>query len=263
MRACLVIGILVGLLATPAPAQAEGALVIHGGGRVSSELQKRFVALGGGTKGRLVVIPTASDNPTATEKLVAGWASWGFSSVEVLHARSRDEANDVDFAAALTTATAVWFAGGEQARLERIYRGTPVETELHALLGRGGVIGGSSAGAAIMSQVMIRGGKTRPRMGSGLDLLPGAIIDQHFVARAREHRLLAALRKHRTLVGYGIDEGTAMIVKDSQLEVIGDSTVTVAMAAVRGEPAKLIVLADGETADLEALTDEAIERSAP
>ena len=259
MRAGLVLAV---LLALVAPARAEGALVIHGGGQMTREVQQRFVDLAGGSSGRLVVIPTASRHPTETEGLVAAWSSWGFASVEVLHASSREQANDPDFIAALTTASAVWFDGGEQSRLERAYLGTQVETELRHLLDRGGVIGGSSAGAAIMSRVMIRGGKTRPRMGTGFDLLPRAIIDQHFIARGREHRLLTALARHRTLVGYGIDEGTALVVQGSQLSVLGESTVTVVMAAVRGTPAKRLELSSGATADATELADEATARAA-
>ena len=232
--------------------QADGTLVIHGGGRLTHEVVAKFVELGGGADGTLVVIPTAAADVSHADELAASWRKAGFGTALVLHTRSRDRANADDFVAPLATATAVWFDGGDQSRLERAYTGTRVETELHALLDRGGVIGGASAGAAIMSKVMIRGGTTSPRMGTGLDLIPGVIIDQHFLARHHEPRLRRALRKHRRLIGIGIDEGTALIVHGNDLTVVGESTVTVE----RGGTAT--VLASGDTADLAAL--RAIDR---
>jgi len=249
------------VLALCATAHAEGALVIHGGGHLSRDVLRQFAALGGGAQGRLVVIPTASATPDDHEALVTAMTALGFASVEVLHTTSRDTANDAAFVAPLTTATAVWFDGGEQSRLERAYHGTAVEDELHRLLARGGVIGGSSAGAAIMSRVMIRGGRVTPRMGTGLDLVPGAIIDQHFIARSRKARLLTALHRHRDLIGLGIDEGTALIVHDDHADVVGESTVTVVLPAVHRQRAKIVALASGETADLAALTREAADRA--
>jgi len=106
----------------------------------------------------------------------------------VLHTRSRDKANTTEFVAPLRHATAVWFEGGQQSRLAAAYVGTEVERELYAMSDRGGVIGGTSAGAAIMSRVMVEGGNPEPRMGTGLDLLPGTIVDQHFLVRGHPHR---------------------------------------------------------------------------
>jgi cyanophycinase len=225
-------------------------------------VMREFFELAGGAHGRLVVIPTAADDVTDDAAFLDAWATFGFESIEVLHTTSRDTANDAAFAVPLTTATAVWFDGGEQARLERAYIGTRVEAGIRAVLERGGVIGGSSAGAAIMSRVMIRGGKTRPRIGTGFDLLAGAIIDQHFLARARQPRLLRALAAHPGLVGYGVDEGTALIVRGGAAEVVGDSSVTVCQAAARRRPASCVALAAGETAELAGLTAEAAKRAA-
>jgi cyanophycinase len=215
------------LVALAAPARADGALVIHGGGTLPRAVADRFAALAGGADGHLVIIPTASGAESTSQ---AAWARREFASVEVLHTAARDVADTDAFAAPLARATAVWIEGGEQSRLERAYGGTRVEAALHALLARGGVIGGTSAGAAIMSRVMIRGGKTRPRMGTGFGLLPGAIVDQHFVARARQPRLERALARHPGLVGYGVDEATAMVVTGGAFTVVGDSTVTVCIA---------------------------------
>jgi cyanophycinase len=195
-----------------------------------------------------VIIPTASGAESTSR---AGWERRGFASVTVLHATSRSLADDEAFVAPLERATGVWIEGGEQARLERAYRATRVEAALHAVLARGGVIGGTSAGAAIMSRVMIRGGKTRPRMGTGFGLLPGAIVDQHFVARGRRGRLERALARHRDLVGYGVDEGTAMVVVGGVFTVVGDSTVT-ACVAPRRAPVACTAHAAGATVELAA-----------
>jgi cyanophycinase len=150
--------------------------------------------------------------------------------VSVLHTRDRDEANSPSFVQPLKQATAVWLTGGQQARLEEAYVGTAVEKELLRLLERGGVIGGTSAGAAIMSKVMIRRGDPIPEIGRGFDLARSAIIDQHALRRSRINRLMEAVRRHPDRIGLGVDEDTAIIVQDKQVEVVGDS-YAVAVAA--------------------------------
>ena len=96
-----------------------------------------------------------------------------------------------------------------------------------ALLARGGVIGGTSAGAAIMSRMMIVSGRTEAKLGQGFDFLPGAVIDQHFLKRNRIKRLLGVVRSHPDLIGLGIDESTALVVdvRGKRLHVIGNSYV--------------------------------------
>jgi cyanophycinase len=240
MRALIVLACLIG--------EAEaGSLVIHGGGKLGGEVIAEMVERGGG--GKLVVIPTAADAVGDGADAIAAWKKAGFREVVVMHTRSREEADTEAFVEALADATAVWFGGGEQARLERAYVGTKVEAAVKAVLERGGVVGGSSAGAAIMSRVMIRGGTKKPRMGTGLGLVEGAIVDQHFVARGREGRLRIALKKHRGLVGLGVDEGTALVVEGTTLSVIGESTVTLIAETTA-------VLSAGETAELATAPDK-------
>ena len=94
-----------------------------------------------------------------------------------------------------------------------------------ALVNRGGVVGGTSAGAAPQSRVMIRGGNPVAHVGRGFNLLPGAVVDQHFLKRSRVNRLLGVIEAHPDLVGYGIDEGTAMIVRGDRFRVLGASYV--------------------------------------
>jgi len=250
------------------PTGVRGALVIVGGGEIPDSVRTRFVELAGGKSAKIVVIPTASETAEATladaekkEQLLAAWKTGGAADVQELHTRLHDEANKDEFVAPLKAATGVWFGGGDQTEIAEAYLGTAVEREILAVLVRGGVVGGTSAGAAIQSKVMIAGGQTEPRIGTGLDLLPGAIIDQHFLARKRHDRLVAAVMKNPDCVGFGIDEGTALIVRGRQLQALGNSTVTVVLAASNGRPLRELELKSGERHDLTMLRRAALERS--
>ena len=250
------------------PAGIQGSLVIVGGGEIPEAIRMRFVELAGGKEARIVVIPTASESADTAladaekkERLLAEWTAAGSADVQTLHTRSQDEANRDEFVAPLKAATGAWFGGGDQSRIAAAYLGTAVEREIHALLARGGVVGGTSAGAAIQSKVMIAGGTQEPRIATGFDLLPGAIIDQHFGARNRRPRLFAAVTQHPACVGYGIDEGTALVVRGRQLQVLGDGTVTVILAACEGRPLREFQLASGQRHDLTMLRRAALERS--
>ena len=250
-------------LADANPAGIPGALVICGGGRLPDDVIDRFRDLAGGDQARLVVIPTAADNADSADPavLIAAWTERGFPDVCILHTRSRETADTEEFAAPLTTATAVWFEGGAQSRVAEAYVGTRVERELSALLQRGGAIGGTSAGAAIQSRLMIARGNPDAVLMQGLDLLPGAVIDQHFKARNRQARLTAVLEAHPGYFGLGIDEGTAIIATARTLEVIGESTVTVCLAPSAIRPARQYEIEPGTAADLTALRRAAIARA--
>jgi Peptidase family S51 len=133
-----------------------GGLVIVGGGGTPDAVRQAFVDLAGGTEGRLVVIPTASEyaeRPDAETYYLEDWQPAGFTSLRLLHAPDRETSASAPFLAALREATAVWFSGGDQAVLAERFLDTPVEAELQALLERGGAIGGTSAGAAIQTRV--------------------------------------------------------------------------------------------------------------
>ena len=105
------------------------------------------------------------------------------AALTLLHTRDAKKANEAAFVKPLTEATAVWFGGGDQGKLLAAYRGTAVERELHKLLQRGGAIGGTSAGAAVMSKVMITGGNPKAEVGTGFGFLTHVVIDQHFLKR--------------------------------------------------------------------------------
>jgi cyanophycinase len=249
----------------PPAKPVAGALVIAGGGVLPATVIDKFFELAGNDKARIVIITTASQlagTPEA-EQRYAHWLERQPASMTFLHTRDRLEADRPEFSQALLDATAVWFMGGNQNWLAEAYLSTVVEERCHALLRRGGVIGGTSAGAAIMSRAMIAGGRELPVMASGFGFLEGTIIDQHFRKRNRQARLMQALELRPGLVGIGIDEGTALIVRGRTLEVIGDSDVTVALAAAPGREARVQALAVGKKDDLVKLSRAAIARTRP
>lgn len=255
--------------AVPPPmdiAGLPGKLVIVGGGATPAAVRERFVELAGGKdKARIVVIPTATadaDDAAKLDSFVAGWTRLTSRPVTLLHTRDKAVANDPAFWAALDTATAVWFSGGDQSKITAAYMGTLVEKKLHALFARGGVIGGTSAGAAVLSDVMITGGNPKATTSIGFGFLPGFVVDQHFVKRDRKARLVGVLDSHPGYVGLGIDEGTAAVVTGRRLAVIGDSTVTV-LASPGAEKERLeAVLRARGTADLVQLRRAAANRAA-
>jgi cyanophycinase len=205
-----------------------GSLVICGGGPVAPEIRARFVELAGGPDARLVVIPTASRvRDPEPSGVMEPWKGYRVASLGVLHTRSREEADNTEFVRPLAEATGVWIAGGFQESLTRVYLGTEVERLLQKVLARGGVIGGTSAGAAVMSRVMIAGGRDEARVARGFDLLPGAVIDQHFLKRNRLRRLLGVVSRRPDLLGLGIDEQTALVVdvRARRARVLGRSYV--------------------------------------
>lgn len=241
-------------------AGGPGSLVIIGGGDHPKSVMERIVRLAGGTNhARMVIIPLASGEPEAAgDSARTEFLQLGLSRTEIL-------ANTGDAGAAqLRSATAVFLTGGDQVRLMKALAGTPVYKELHALLKRDGVISGTSAGAAVMSAVMITGEERgNPASGdsfrsiqreqviteSGFGFLTRVIIDQHFVARRRENRLFSVVLEHPDLVGIGIDEATAVIVRGgSSFEVLGDRTVMIVDArragGVRSGPERHLAATD-------------------
>lgn len=238
----------------------RGALVICGGGGLPDAARRKFVELAGGPKARIVVIPTASEDadadvrgPGLAEYYIEPWTKCGAGSVTVLHTRSRSKADDLAFAKPLEDATGVWFGGGDQSRVTEAYLGTAVEKALWTVLDRGGVLGGTSAGAAIMSRVMITGGQEKATVGTGFGFLPGAVVDQHALRRNRVNRLLGVLADHPGISGIAIDEATALVVRRDRWQVIGKSYVVLCRPATRESPARFDVLNDGDEGKLETL----------
>jgi cyanophycinase len=247
------------------PAGIDGSLVICGGGNIPKAATERFMELAGGKGAKLVIIPTArfDADQVKQDEVVSQWKDRGPASVVALHTRSREISDQRAFVAPLAKATGVWFEGGSQDRIADAYVGTAVERELSALLKRGGVIGGTSAGAAIMSRVMIAGGNPEAKTMQGLDLLPGAVIDQHFLKRNRKPRLNGVLARHPGLVGVGIDEGTALVVRGRELRVLGESTLTICLAGSKDRPPRELELRPGATSDWTMFRRAAIARTQP
>jgi cyanophycinase len=212
---------------------AKGSLVIIGGGGMSPEIWKRFIDLAGGDDAKMVVIPTAEeDADIADDKTIEKLASLGVHHVSSLHTRDRKEADSEKFVEPLTTATGVWLGGGRQWRFADAYLNTRTQKELFGVLERGGVIGGSSAGATIQGSFLVRGDTKGNELiegdhTAGFGFLKDSAIDQHILRRNREFDLIPLIESHPKLLGIGIDESTAIVVHGDQFEVIGASYVAI------------------------------------
>ncbi|MFO0959383.1 MAG: cyanophycinase [Isosphaeraceae bacterium] len=246
------------------PAGDRGTLIICGGGGVPDPVKARFLKLAGGESARLVVIPTAggwADEPGWDP--ADPWKKRGIRRVEVLHTRDRKRADDPSFYRPIDDATAVWISGGYQSWLSEAYVGTGVERALARLLQRGGVIGGTSAGASILSKVMMDGGRVEGEAGLGFDLAPGVVIDQHFLKRNRMKRLFRVLSEHDDLIGLGVDEETALEfdLSHNRLMAHGNSYALICIPPDRdpdGEP-RIEVLKPGDEADLNRIRDRSAQ----
>jgi cyanophycinase len=236
---------------------AAGSLFIAGGGALDADLLARFVELAGGSGARIVVIPTAGleDSFPASWPGLRLFRSAGVHSVSVLHTRSRDVADSEAFVAPLRQATGVWLPGGRQWRLTDVYLGTRTQHELLALLERGGVVGGTSAGASVQASYMVRGAPESnaimmaPGRDRGFGLLRDAAIDQHLTARGRQDDMLGVIEQYPALLGIGIDEGTALVVRGDRAEIAGRGRVAFYNAADR-ESLDYYFLTDGGVFDL-------------
>jgi cyanophycinase len=212
----------------------KGTLVIVGGGRPVEAIMKTFVDLAGGSEARIVVIPTAGGRASYDQN--AGGAGrfreLGAHTVEVLHTTDPVIADRVEFVKPIQEATGIWFSGGRQWRLVDAYKNTRTEAELWNVLNRDGVIGGSSAGATIQGSYLARGDTKNNQimMGDheeGFGFVKNIAIDQHVLARNRQFDLFDILKNRPELLGIGIDEGTAAVVKQDTLTVIGNSYVLI------------------------------------
>jgi cyanophycinase len=242
--------VLVLLLACALPALAQrGPLYIVGGGPQTEAMVREFVELAGGAgRAHIVVLAMASASGERSGEAKANdLRTLGATARNVWVTREQADLDSV--ARLLAQATGIWFGGGDQNRLADIVRGTALERAIAARHAAGAVVGGTSAGAAVLSSVMITGderrrGGSRPGSDSsavnitidrdnvvtsaGFALLNNAVIDQHFVRRRRHNRLISLVLEQAPHLGAGIDESTALVVApDGSWRVSGESVVVI------------------------------------
>ena len=213
----------------------KGHLIIVGGGNVGPEIWAKFVELAGGINAKIIYVPTAGEDSTIARgnfNTIKKLNELGVKNITVLHTRDAKQANTDSFAAPLKQASGVWFEGGRQWKIADAFLNTKVQQEFNALLNRGGVIGGTSAGATIQGSYLFRGdtkGNTILEGDhiQGLDFIHKVAIDQHILKRNRQFDLLSFIKKHPDLLGIGIDESTAIVVHQNAFEVIGVSYVAI------------------------------------
>lgn len=238
---------LLALLQAPAP---RGHLFIVGGGSQSDSLVARFVELAGGRgRARIAVVPMASSEPAASgEEKVLQLGEFGADAFVLL--LTRVQAESASTARRLDGVTGIWFSGGDQVRLAPVLVGTPTLAAMKQRYRAGAVVGGTSAGAAVLSDSMLTGNQRPPgdtlgyygdefpliardviEVVPGLGFFPGVIVDQHFIRRERLNRLLAAVLERPTLLGIGIDESTALEVGPDGIWTVRGASAAVVIDA--------------------------------
>lgn len=218
----------------PTTGPANGTLVVAGGNIKDLTIFERFLALAGGPDAPIVVVPTAAEGDVndLDWDFLEELREAGATDLTVLHTRDPAEADTEAFVAPLRGASGVWFIGGRQWRIADSYLGTRTETEFQAVLDRGGVIGGSSAGATIQGSYLARGDSNTNTimMGDheeGFAYIKNVAIDQHLLVRNRQFDLIEIIEAHPALLGLGIDEDTAIVVRGDEFEVIGQGYVAI------------------------------------
>jgi len=219
-------------------AETQGQLVIIGGAEDKEgdcTILREFVRRAGGVNARIVVMTVATELPREVgDNYIRVFERLGVEDVRIVDTVEREDATSASYLEAIEKATGVFFTGGNQARITSVLKDTEIDKLLHRRLSEGIVIGGTSAGAAMMPDMMIVEGdsETNPRievvdMEPGMAFLPGVVIDQHFAQRGRIGRLLSAVAQQPVVLGFGIDENTAVVVNNNQFEVVGEGAVTV------------------------------------
>jgi cyanophycinase len=233
--------VLVLLLTSVGIPGAKGKLVIIGGAQ-TQEIVKKFVSLAGGPNARIIIIPNAGSDPIEnSEEEMRNFIKLGAKADYILFTRKTADADSN--LKKMKWANAVFFLGGDQVDLTRDMLGTKLLDEAYKIYDNGGVIAGSSAGAAIMSEVMITGNeminkdstvsfvtieKGNVETKQGFGFIKTVIIDQHFLKRKRHNRTISTLIEHPNLLGVAIDESTSIIVNpDETFEVFGNNQVLV------------------------------------
>jgi len=218
--------------------KARGRLVVIGGGEDKEDdcgILKEFIRLAKGARARLIVMTVATDKPDELGgEYIEAFKRLGVDDVRVVDVSSREDTKNEKSLELIGEATGIFFTGGDQLHITTLLGGTKMHGLLHEKFEKGVVLGGTSAGAAMMSNSMFISGQRdeTPRFGGmeigpGMDFITGAVIDTHFSQRGRIGRLLTAVAHYPQDIGLGIDENTAMIVEGTEFKVIGEGAVTV------------------------------------
>ena len=220
-----------------------GHLVIIGGGERPASVMREIVNLAGGNSAKIMIIPIASSDPVnVAEYQVDQFKKLKPSSVNYI-TFDRTNVNSDSLIQLFNNVNGVFFSGGDQRILTEILLGTKLLDRIKEIYFSGGVIAGTSAGAAVMSEIMITGDelihensksafgyiqRNNIKTSEGFGFLKNAIIDQHFIYRKRHNRLLSLVLENPNLLGIGIDESTAIKVDHNNiLEVIGNYQVII------------------------------------
>lgn len=216
-------------------ARPEGTLIIIGGheDKEGKRVILREVARKLRGNRKLIIATVASHEPEGYfDAYQRAFADFGVTDLTELYVENRAETLDEDKLHCLDNADGIFFSGGDQLRIISQIGNTPIERRVWEIYERGGLIAGTSAGASVMSDIMlVRGSNAESHrigdlhMAPGLALIRGVIIDQHFAERGRIGRLLGAVAQNPGVLGIGIDEDTAIIVQGSTFEVIGSGAV--------------------------------------
>jgi cyanophycinase len=232
------------LAQSPEYGPVKGTLVIQGGGSdVGTGIVETFINRAGGLDAKIVVVPTASGNRNADgtikvykeDEVLASWKKRGLTNVRMLHSHDPKVADTEEFAKILRDANGVWFNGGRQWNVVDSYANTLTLREFHKVLERGGAIGGSSAGATIQGDYLVRGAIAGPEIvmtpepehEHGFAFLRKVAIDQHIKTRNRWDDIIPVIKKYPNLLGIGLSEGTAIVVSGDRFEVIGKWKVAI------------------------------------
>lgn len=221
----------------------KGKLFIIGGGDRSDDLMKQVLSVAElSKKDYIVVLPMSSEEPDSSFIFFKTQMVKLTSNPIVMLNFNKETAKNKTLTDSLQKAKLIFISGGDQVRFMNVVQNNPIKTAIQKAYENGSTISGTSAGAAVMSEKMITGNQKLQKEYSGtfdnirydnletsegLGLLKTAIIDQHFLKRNRYNRLLSALVEFPTLTGIGIDEATAIIVRNNQIEVAGESEVIV------------------------------------
>lgn len=234
-------------------------LLVIGGGKRPPEAIKRFVEWSGGEKAKLLVITWATAQPDASfASFSKDLSAFKTASVEPSPTAPFDSEKRSKFVAQIKDATGIYFTGGDQNRIMDVLKDEELLKMLRGKYAAGTPFGGTSAGAAVMSDPMMTGDAdlkildgTKVGIRTGLGLIPNVIFDQHFLVRQRHNRLFGLIMVNPAMLGIGIDEDTSVLIEDNRnLQVVGATQVMFVNA--KGKDGSMIVnfLKTGERFDL-------------